>query len=312
MAMLARPDASSPSSAARAWSSLDRVGTDLAAALRLLAERKRQTLPLSLDFARDLRTIRLLDDLAGDAPHLSPRVALLHESILASATLARTYARHRVRLLDAVGVAYVPVDADDLVRWLVRQVAELARRDREAGTIARPQGAGVRFVLDLSAGFSIVAPLMAFRQGRVASAQWHDRAFAASHRPLDATLQALRIRAGGRSGPVPSADIAFVPAGSHDTCHVTVAGQPGQEFPQVGGTLAVVPRGQACDVPLIPSAIGDPVLSVALAAAMLAFGLACLTLWSTLRRRCVGDEPRSLRPRPPRSACPGPRPRPAP
>lgn len=293
-----------------AASKLDLFRADLSAALRLRAERHRQVIGASGDLAGDLRTIRLLDDLADGAARLSPRVFLLHRALATSTATARICVRDTDRLLDRVGVDCVPADADDLVRWMVRQVVDAAAREGEPRRVPSGParfGLALTLALDLSAGFGVVAPLTAAWQARAGIDQWRDRAFATSHPPVAATVETKAPAGEGRGGHITAAGLAFVPAPRRAACHVTVTGGAGYDFPPVGATLTVVPRDEGCARPIVPSQIGDPFTSAALSAGLLAFGLASLTLWSALRRRhgwVSPPLPRSAYRAPPRRRAP--------
>lgn len=138
--------------------------------------------------------------------------------------------------------------------------------------------------IDFSAGLGIVAPILSLWYVRLAVGQRHDRAFMADHAAVPARVVSVDPSSDGRSaGSADTVVLAFQPP-SGTPCRVTwQAARPGFTGAP-GETLTVVPRSADCVLPLIPSRIGDPVQTFALAAALMAGGLACLKAWAWLFR----------------------------
>ncbi len=308
---------------------LDAFRRDLAITLRSQAERRRQALGGTGSFADQLDAIRLLEDLADDAKNVKPHVFLIYRSLLANDRLRRLFEREKRGLFARVGVDRTPCDATDLIRWMLREVGDMAYhegtwpdagclelycepardRPREQDRASGPS-ATQTFVLELSAGFGIVTPMLAIWEARQGFWQWRDQAFVAAHQKLPAMIVSLDQVDDGRSSQFLAASLAFTPPGQAE-CRVTLKRHSGTSFPKVGGTMDVVPRAPGCAEPLVPSQIGDPLATLTLSAALLVGGLSSLKLWAALRRRpgWLVEPPVSSRLR--RSAYPARHPRPA-
>ena len=197
-----------------------------------------------------------------------------------------------------------------MVRWLTSHTADSDREDfsptpsRRSAAEASPRpvnAPGLRqdsldggeqslprsFAVNFSAGFSVVAPLLSLWNVRAAFGPMNDRAFMADHASVPATVVSVSPVTASRSS-ASSIDVvlAFRQASGEactSTWHTGIppfSGAPGD-------TVMVVPRSASCGLPLIPSSVGDPMQTFALAAALMAGALASTKFWSRLSRRPV-------------------------
>jgi hypothetical protein len=95
-----------------------------------------------------------------------------------------------------------------------------------------------------------------------------------------------KLAGGGKSTTSPTdVVLAFQPSPSSGPCRVTLRADTSSMSVELGQSLMVVPRSPDCELPLIPSRIGDPLQTFAVAAALLIGGLASLKFWSRLGKR---------------------------
>ena len=136
---------------------------------------------------------------------------------------------------------------------------------------------------EFTACFGMVAPLLSLWITRAAFGQLRDRAFTVDHAAVPATVASVSAVTAGRSIGSASDVVLTFRQPSGKACRVTW--HAGMRFSGTSGdALPVVPRSAGCELPLIPSQIGDPMQTFSVAAALMAGGLASLKLWAWLFR----------------------------
>ena len=297
----------------------DSFRQNLATLLLCQADRRRQSAAEGRLTGEDLKVVALLERLARDCENLDLHVFLICRLMFTHRHLARRFLQRRDHLLAQVGVIAWPSDATELVRWMMRNLIDdeedrsvMINGDRSAATRpvgpvqappaalrpavrSRAPGAFATAARDLTAGFGIVAPLLALWEVKLGIGQWRDQAAAQAGTAVPATVISSEPVRGGRSGPIASKVVlTFQPTPAASACQVAarVSGDPSHHA--AGTTVMVVPRSPACEPPLVVAAIGDPAITFVLAAGLMAGGLGALKLWSRLgrpRRRASRERP---------------------
>lgn len=286
----------------------DAFRQDLATSLLRCAERRRLSRTGGALTGEDIKVIALLEGLASDVRNLDLHVFLIFELMFTHKRLARRYVRRHDYLLAHVGVTYCPSSATDLVRWLTHHSLDegsdggAPRPPRRPAIEVLPppgrtrtgqrdpvdgdrQGLSRSLTVNFAASFGIVAPCLSLWNVRAAVGQMHDRTLIADHASVPATVVSVSPVTASRSSGLASDVVLGFRQPSGEPCTATwhtglpaFSGAPGD-------TVMVVPRSSSCGLPLIPSEVGNPMQTFALAAALMAGGLASIKLWSWLSRR---------------------------
>ena len=289
---------------------------ELAAAFRSSA-RRRETWARYRAEGDDLRT-ELCERLASDAENLDLHVFLLCQLMFTKGDLAERFYDVRDELLSEIGTGSPPASATEFVRVTLRRTLNDAppawriRSSKEVGAYERPSfrsGActsrrsmpharlGMVAIGDAALAWTgIVAPILSVWEfGRGASQSLVQRSS-----DLRSAVPATVISA----EPVPSlrhppaaydAVVSFQSSPASTPCEAGVR-IGGASAPIAGTMLVVVPRSVRCQTPLLPSDIGDPFATWALAAALMIGGVGAFKLRERLGakrtvRRFVAIQP---------------------
>ncbi len=292
-------------------SDLDVFRQDFSGILTGCAKARRASLRGGVGSSDDFKIIALFERLAREAETIDPTVFRQFHSSADQGLETRSFVFRREALLAQVGVLYWPTDAADLIGWIGVRCSEDLDLDREPCTAMlpteRPRSRGGpsparksrelarSWASDFSAGFGIVAPLLSLWNVRLAVEQLHDRAFIVEHASVPATVISVKPASISRSNGSASDVVMAFQQASGETCRVTwhsvlppFAGAPGESMP-------VVPRSSVCELPLIPTQIGDPMQTFAIAAALMAGGLGSLKVWAWLFRHSLRPTSRPTR-----------------
>ncbi len=286
----------------------DAFRKDLANSLLRCAEIRRRSRAGGALNGEDIKIVALLEGLAMDVKNLDLHVFLIFELMFTHKRLARQYLRRHDDLLAQLGVTYRPTSATDLVRWMTHHTMDDALDGGAPRPLRRPQvegwsspgriregqrgpvigdrpGLPLSLAVNFIAGFSILAPCLSLWNIRTAFGQLHDRSLMADHAAVPATVTSVKAVTASRSSGIGSDVVLSFRQPSGEACTATwhtgipaFSGAPGD-------TVMVVPRSASCEMPLIPLDVGDPMQTFALAAALMAGGLASIKLWSWLSRR---------------------------
>lgn len=149
---------------------------------------------------------------------------------------------------------------------------------------------------DFAVAFGVVAPMLSvWEVGRAVEA-WRDQRVLHATPPVFARVIASDTVEGGRSsGLAKRVVLTFQPTPQSASCKVAVRIGFVSTQPEPGSAIAVVPRSDRCETPLIPSDIDDPEAAVMIAAGLMLGGLCSIKLWDRTYRKPPGHSPRLLR-----------------
>ncbi|MCW6512230.1 hypothetical protein [Lichenifustis flavocetrariae] len=281
-------------------SDLDVFRRDFSGILTGCANARRASLCGGSGSGEDLKIMALFERLAREAETIDPAVFAGLRAVTEQGLATRHFIPRREALLAQVGVLYWPKDVVDLVRWIAVQSSEdldLCRKPvpilspatqprRHAGLDPARRRRDISYgrANDFYAGFGIVALLLSLWNVTLAFGQMHDRAFVAGHATVPATIVSIEPTSVGKSSGL-ARDVVLTFQQPHgEICRVVWhAALPSFEGAP-GASLPVVPRSSACEVPIIPSRIGDPMQTFTLAAVLMAGGLVSLHMWGWLLR----------------------------